>query len=243
MPTMNFHSSFEAAFLPFEVAAYMLYPSDEKLRNAFLAQKMADFALHCSIEDELESVPIDILKDLLENPEKSGMDTIEKFVIRGSIAGEILLYLIKLSVSNEDPSVGMAIHLGTHYFSGVKNTSGRRIASSKRTIWRIWSNYKSVAHFWAALQLHFQSTFDLSNPSDSDSLLQLLSLANELGELARTLESKRSKEAAYAQDELWSLPYFIELSGCEFRCHGLNEQERVWMRNYTALSPNKNENL
>ncbi len=239
MPIMKFHAPYDAAFLPFEVTAYMLHPADEKQRNAYLARKMADFALHCSIEDERESVPIEILKDLLQSPAKAEVDAIESLTIRGSIAGELLLYLIKLSVSHEDPSVGMAIHLGTQCFRGVKKSAGRRIASSERTIWRIWSSYKSVAHFWAALQIHVQSTSDLSNSISSDSFLQLLSLANELGELTKTLESNRAKETAYAQDELWSLPYFVELPTCAFRCHGLDDQERNWMRSYTALSPKK----
>ena len=134
MPVMRFHAPYEAAFLPFEVTAYMLHPADEKLRNAYLARKMAEYTLHCANEDGLESVPVEILKDLLESPAPAGMDAMESIAIRGSVAGEILLNLIKLSASDEDASVNKAIHLGAQYFQEAQNSAEKRIAPSDRSI-------------------------------------------------------------------------------------------------------------
>lgn len=239
MPVMKFHAPYEAAFLPFEVTAYMLHPADEKLRNAYLARKMAEYTLRCANDDGLESVPVEVLKDLLESPTSAGTDAMESLAIRGSVAGEILLNLIKLTASGEDASVNKAIHLGTQYFQEARNSLGGRIAPGERSIRRAWSAYMTVAHFWAALQIHVQSTANLATPISSDSYLQQLSLGKELGKLAPQLTSKNAREPIWTPNELWTLPCTIELPICTFRCHGLDEQERNWLRSYKAPSISK----
>lgn len=239
MPVMTFHAPYEAAFLPFEVTAYMLHPADEKLRNAYLARKMAEYTLRCASEDGLESVPIEVLKDLLESPTSAAIDAMESLAVRGSVAGEILLNLIKLTASGEDASVNKAIHLGAQYFQDAQNSLGGRIAPGERSIRRAWSTYMPVAHFWAALQIHVQSTANLATPISPVSYLQQLSLGNELGKLAPKLISKNAREPACAPNELWTLPCSIELPGCTFRCHGLDEQEQDWLRSYKAPSISK----
>jgi hypothetical protein len=242
MPVMKFHAPYEAAFLPFEVTAYMLHPADEKLRNAYLARKMAEYTLRCASEDGLESIPVEVLKDLLESPASAGTDAMESLSIRGSVAGEILLNLIKLTASGEDASVNKAIHLGAQYFQEARNSSGGRIASGERSIRRAWSAYMPVAHFWAALQIHVQSTANLATPISPDSYLQQLSLGNELGKLALKLTSKNAREPICTSNELWTLPSSAELPKCAFRCHGLDEREREWLRSYKAPSVSKYDN-
>lgn len=239
MPVMRFHAPYEAAFLPFEVTAYMLHPADEKLRSAYLARKMADYTLLCANEDGLESVPVEILKDLLESPAPAGMDAMESIAIRGSVAGEILLNLIKLSASGEDASVNKAIHLGAQYFQDAQNSAEKRIAPSDRSIRRAWSAYMPAAHLWAALRIHIQSTENLATPISPDLYLQQLSLATELGKLVPTLTSKNAKEPTLTPNDLWTLPYFVELPGCTFKCRGLDEHEREWLRCYKAPSVSK----
>ena len=236
---MKLHAPYDAAFLPFDIAAYMLYPADENLRNAFLARKMAEYTLRSASEDGLESVPVEVLKDLLESPASAGIDAMESLAIRGSVAGEILMNLIKLSASGEEASVNKAIHLGAHYFQEARNSLGGRIAPGERSIRRAWSAYMPVAHFWTALQIHAQSTANIATPISPDSYLQQLSLANELGKLAPKLTSKNAREPICAPNELWTLPCSVELPGCTFKCHGLDEHEREWLRSYKAPSPSK----
>lgn len=242
MPMMKFHAPYEAAFLPFEVTAYMLHPVDEKLRNAYLARKMAEYTLLCAREDRRESIPVEVLENLLESPASAGTDAMESLTIRGSVAGEILLNLIKLTASGEDASVNKAIHLGTQYFHEAQNSLGGKISPSERSIRRAWSAYMPVAHFWAALQIHVQSAANLATPINPDSYLQQLSLGNELGKLALKLTSKNAREPICTSNELWTLPCSVDLPKCAFRCHGLDEQEREWLRSYKAPSASKYDN-
>lgn len=240
MPAMKLQEPFEAALLPFEVSAYMLHPSNEKRRKAYFARKRAEYWVFRASEDGLESVPVNALKDLLENPITAVEDEIESLTIQGSVAGEILLNLIKLSANGEDASVNKAIHLGAQFFQEAKNSLGGEVeASGDRSIRRAWSAYKPVAHFWAALQIHSQSTVPPSTPINWDSYLQQLSLGNELGKLAPKLTSKNARRPVLSQNDLWTLPCFVELPGCVFRCDGLDEQEKDWLRNYKAPSIKK----
>lgn len=239
MPVMKFHAPYEAGFLPCEVTAYMLHPADEKLRNAYLTKKMAEYTLFCATEDGLESVPTEVLKGLLESHDSAQANAVEKLSIMGSVAGELLLNLIKLSASDEEASVGKAIHLGAPYFKEAKNSLGGRISPSKSSIQRAWSAYKPVAHFWAALRIQVQATANPATPISPDSYLQQLSLANVLGKLAPTLTSTHAGAPIYSQDVLWTLPNFVDLPGCAFNCLGLDDHEREWMLEYTAPSASK----
>lgn len=236
---MKFHATYEAGFLPCEVAAYMLHPTDEELRNTYLSRKMAEYTLFCATEDGLESVPTEVLKDLLESPGSAQANAVEYLSIMGSVAGELLLNLIKLSASDEEASVGKAIHLGAPYFKEAKNSLGARISPSKSSIQRAWSAYKPVAHFWAALRIHIQATANPSTTISPDSYLQLLSLAHELGKLAPTLTSTHAGAPIYSPDVLWTIPNFVELPGCTFNCLGLDDQEREHLRGYKAPSVRK----
>ncbi|HBP5066444.1 TPA: hypothetical protein L5645_006453 [Pseudomonas aeruginosa] len=239
MPVMKFHSPYEAAFLPIEVTAYMLYPADEKLRNAFLTRKMAEYTVFCASEDGLESIPIEVSKDLLETPATAGADAMESLALRGAVAGEILLNLIKLNASGEDASVNKAIHLGAKYFREAQNSLENKIASGQSSIRRAWSAFMPVAHFWAALQIRVQSSANLATPITPDSYLQELSLATELGKLAPKLTSKNARKPVRPPNKLWTLPCSVELPSCTFRCHGLDEQERDCLRSYKAPSISK----
>lgn len=130
MPVMKFHSPYEAAFLPIEVTAYMLYPADEKLRNAFLTRKMAEYTVFCASEDGLESIPIEVSKDLLETPATAGADAMESLALRGAVAGKILLNLIKLNASGEDASVNKGNPPRSQVFPG-----GPKLARKQDSLW------------------------------------------------------------------------------------------------------------
>ena len=239
MPLMKLHEPYDAAFLPLEVTAYMLHPADETMRKAYHARKTAEYTLLCAREDGLESIPMEVLTNLLESPIYTETDAMESLAIRGSVAGEILLNLIKLSASGEDASINKAIHLGGQYFQEARNSLGGRIAPGERSIRRAWSAYMPVAHFWAALQIHVQSTTNLATPISPASYMQQLSLGNELGKLAPKLTSRNAKEPICTPNELWTLPYSVELPECTFRCQGLDEHERARLRSYKAPSVSK----
>lgn len=236
MPVMKFHAPYESAFLPVEVAAYMLHPSDENQRRAYLVRMMAEYTLWCANEDGLETVLVEVLKDLLEIAASTKTDTMESLTLRGSVAGEILLNLIKLNASGEEASVNKAIHLGAQYFQEAQNSLGGSIAPSESSIRRAWSAYMPVAHFWAALRIHVQSTENVSAPISPDLDLQQLSLATELGKLAPTLTSRNASKLICTPDDLWTLPHLIELPSCIFKCHGLEEDDLERLRCYTAPS-------
>ncbi len=243
MPVMKFHSPYELAFLPFEVTAYMLYPADEKLRNAYLARKNAEYSLRCAREDKRESVPIEVLEFLLENPYTAITGEMESIAIQGSIAGEMLLILIELAASGKEASVYKAITYGSHYFREARDSSGEEISHSKTSLRRAWSGFKTVAHLWAAFQIHVHSPGNLSIPINPNSCLQQLSLANELGKLAQKLSSKHAPKPIFSSNELWTLPSSVELPKCTFMPPGLNEQELEWLlRNHRSSSVSKYDN-
>lgn len=244
MPVMKFYAPYEAGFLPCEVMAYMLYPADEELRNAYLKQKMAEYTLFCSREDGLEFVPIEVLEDLLTSRSIASTDDMKSIAIQGSIAGEMLLTLIKLDASVKEASVEKAITYCQHYLHGAQAPSGKKIAHQKRTLRRAWSGFKPVAHLWAAFQIHVHSPPEnLSMPINPNSYLLQLSLANELGKLAQKLSSKNAAKPIFSSNELWTLPSSVELPRCTFRSPGLDEQELEWLRrNHKSSSVSKYDN-
>lgn len=244
MPMMKFHQPYEAAFLPCEVTAYMLHPVDEKRRNAYLAQKNAEYSLHCAREDKRESVPIEVLEFLLENPYTAITGEMESIAIQGSIAGEMLLTLVELAASGKEASVYKAITYGSHYFREARDSLGEEISHSKTSLRRAWSGFKTVAHLWAAFQIHVNSPSEnLSMPINPNSYLLQLSLANELGKLAQKLSSKNAAKPIFSSNELWTLPSSVELPKCTFMPPGLDEQELEWLlRNHRSSSVSKYDN-
>ncbi|MNF58839.1 hypothetical protein D3C84_404110 [compost metagenome] len=205
MPAIKFYAPYEAPFLPFNITAYMLFPKDENLRESYMAQKLAEYTLFCADEDQIDSVPIEILKGLLINRNQANPDIRENIVLSGSTAGHILLNLIKLDASGEEASVNKAIYLGAEYFADAENAAGGKIASSdERHIRRAWSSHKSVAHFWAALQVQIQTDTKLTGIDSTDLYLRLPSLAKELSKIAITLTNKNAKGPIFKPDELWT---------------------------------------
>lgn len=242
MPVMKFQEPYEAAFLPCEVMAYMLYPADEELRNAYLKLKMAEYTLFCSREDGLEFVPIEVCEDLLASRSIASTDDMKSIAIQGSITGEMLLTLIKLAASGEEPSVYKAITYGSHYFHEARDSLGGEISHSESSLRRAWSGFKPVAHLWAAFQIYVHSTENLSMPINPNLYLQQLSLANELGKLAQKLSSKHAPRPIFSSSELWTLPSSVELPKCELKPHGLEEQELKWLRrNHNMSSASKKD--
>lgn len=207
--------------------------------SLYLAQKKAEYTLYCADEDGIERVPTKVLRELLEISGSTYTHDMENLCLQGAVAGEILLNLIKLNASDEEASVNKAIRLLDLYFKDAKNFLGSSIASSLSSIRRAWSDYKYVAHFWAALRIHVESAENLAAPIGPDSYLQLLSLATALGKLAPTLSSTHAPKRIYKPDSLWVLPHFVQLPNCSFKCHGLDHHERAWIRKYKAPSVSK----
>jgi hypothetical protein len=240
MPEIKSYAPYETFFLPFDITAYMLFPNDNDLRESYLALKLAEYKLFCAEEDEIDSVPIEILEGLLSNRNQYKPHNSESNVLYGSIAGHILLNLLKLDVSGEGASVNKAIYLGAGYFADAENAAGGKIASSnERNIRRAWSSHKSVANLWAALQIQIQTDILFTGGSSADSFRRQLSLAKVLSRLAVKLTSKNAKGPIFAPHEIWTIPESIQLPTCRFKCQGLDRSDREMLKNYKVTSASK----
>jgi hypothetical protein len=144
--------SSEAPLLRLQLLGYMHFPGDERMRDALIltaTSRAASKAKHTMVlsPDEAgvlsDSPGYDGLRELIPKAAQQG----------GIIAGETLIALLGMHVSNIEPSLGKAQYLLSQDIPRRKRASDGRLPSSDRSLRNAWAEFRCVAHFWAALQL------------------------------------------------------------------------------------------
>jgi hypothetical protein len=141
--------------LPEELQGLMVFPDEEVLRE----EAVATLVLNRAARHAKESMLVDpvlvtrALSRALEGPE--GLrKTIAERTVRGQVAGKILRGLLDLHESGKVASVAAcvadrrkALLRYTTFGSDEKKSYG------ERSIKAAWSQFRSVAHYWAAADL------------------------------------------------------------------------------------------
>ncbi|MDP2141622.1 MAG: hypothetical protein Q8L20_12505 [Gammaproteobacteria bacterium] len=154
------------------ILSIMLFPNDEALRNQNYGINVAKLELSKadersekwlspqseSLEPSLSTRKITTL--LIDAPSDADFKKIRtERMKRGCIAGQVLtsLYLMD-RFKWEEPSLHKAIYVTEKFGKKTKYSDGSKLPAESK-IKEYWKEYKSVAHFWAALELNGSYTF------------------------------------------------------------------------------------
>ncbi len=140
------------------VRAVMLFPSDELLRERFIAVQKARALIQDCAESErvvLSALDVHLLLDSPRCGNSGEFDTLTDENTKGAtVAGDILacLYLMK-RFEMQEPSMNNAIFFAMDYAKKASYGDGAGLVASETKIRGYWKKYRSVAHFWAAFRL------------------------------------------------------------------------------------------
>ena len=85
-----------------------------------------------------------------------GWDTIERDFSNsawpGAIAGDLLIWVVRLAYWAPPASISKAFHLEKVYLQHAYDRKGERGAHSKRSIIEAWTKYRPAVSLWAALR-------------------------------------------------------------------------------------------
>lgn len=233
MPVMDIYPS--ESLLPIQLAAYMLHPEDEESRDTFVAHKLAEMYLQNAKEDGEDEVHLSVrvLEIILQSRGTHLHEATEAVILEGSIAGQIILKLIEMQESGVQPSVKKAIHLSQAFFSEAKSKAGGAVT---KTTWRrfydSWSKYKATAHLWAAV--YFLAEEIVSLDALAEAPLRFAALAHAILDQAKSLGNKNLKGPIIDLNEMWTMPDEIELPPVQMRCHGLSDEQKEVLKEYSA---------
>lgn len=131
--------------ISYALDAYLKYPNKEDERDKYFAHLMADFIFKSQNlsnilheHSQAASVLLPLSHDYKSPPKGYRF-------LHASIAGHVLLAMIRMKISNIEPTVLKASYL---YIESVQNDPNNidKKKKNKRQIKEAWSNFKSVAH-------------------------------------------------------------------------------------------------
>lgn len=170
-------------------------------------------------------------------------EVLEKFFTRvwpGSIAGDILCYMLQMEVSGIAPSVNKGVAIVVDYLRGATTATGRGGPCSERYIRAAWEEFKPVAHFWLAYRIwqFDEGAIDHRlgpewfSPLDVESLRAFLALTELLaGQVQPRPQGKRRSPIDPA--DFWRVPPAIELpQDVSFERPGLEDWALQILRRY-----------
>jgi len=158
----------------------------------------------------------------------------------GSIAGDILCYMLQMEISGIAPSVNKSIALVADYLRGATTSQGHGGPQSERYIRAAWEEFKPVSHFWLAFRIW---QFDEGatdhrlgpewfSPLDVESLRAFLALAEHLADLVRPRPQGKRRSPLDPAD-FWRTPSMIELpKDVSFEPPGLEDWALEVLRRY-----------
>lgn len=220
----------------------MAFPNDQTMREKYLAVRYGRLFLDTAKDSELDniSMPTSMLELLLSSPvEGDILVASHQSTVHGSIAGEILLFLLEMQAGEERPSINKAIHLAEDYFSRAADAAGKKPPTSDRTLRAAWSRFANVAHLWAANCL-LVSTMprEAAIQKWTDEPMHVLAIAHDLLRKASAIKSSHGREALpiLPADRAWVLPSAIQLPVANCVVSGLQEWQKTRLSGYSRVS-------
>jgi hypothetical protein len=158
------------------VWAFMAHPRSEEFRRQFLSRMYERAAATIQPQLEVEAPtdaglmgavvgwhlgewlqPFGGFQQLTRAP--SASDTYQRLLSSfwpGSVAGDLLVYMHRMKVSGVKPSVNKAIAIAVDYLKRATTPNGAPgPGKSDRYVRDQWTEYKPVAHLWAAYREMF----------------------------------------------------------------------------------------
>jgi hypothetical protein len=217
----------------FRTNAQMMHPNDEAVREGFFHKQVLDALMRKGTKDVLFTA--ESVQAMFIYKDKYPIYPNQSIMIKGQTVGMMLLYMLGMNGKGIVPSVNKAIDLVIKDFSlNYQNNEGKRSTiHSESKIKSAWSDYKTVAHFWAATLLLKEKEIRYPAPLPDDALARrdsfmLFSVAREIYKHSQNLN------LGY---ELWEIPqigryYAVSLEPSNF----LSENQKAILDSYTTAS-------
>jgi hypothetical protein len=239
---------------PLVLLGIMAFPKDEEKRRLFLASfhRFAAGEIETRIRKlpEAQDYPVGpLLGELLGRAlEPLGgfpaLDQAPSFseVVRqladrawpGSIAGDVLNYLLQMKAAGYQASVNKAVALSEAFLGEAMPRMGPPGGKSNRYIRQAWEDFKPVSHLWAAFRLLEDEDLGAVGRTEAK-----LALSRLLLDLALTIRPKGGREPLLRADELWQVPrrYRHQQIVVKFTIPPLEEWQLQVLRDYKPRSP------
>ena len=140
------------------VSAVMLFPNDQRLRDAAMARMQAEVGVLDLKDDDRLEVNAGAIRALLAAPSREEMQEKKQKAARaGLVAGDLLTMLYGMTVSGSvsEPSIKKAMYAYRRWAEdGVTFRDGKPLPKSRSEIEKAWASHRSVAHIWGAVSLN-----------------------------------------------------------------------------------------
>ena len=135
----------------------MAHPNDDTKRSEYLSWVLAKTALEFGSDE----VTLDRaqMANLVAAAERGVGNDMEQATIPGTMAGEVLLYVIKARLYQVgDFGIDKAEHLVSEFYRSTRQLGGAPYVRNGRgagrdTVLKNWREFRPVAHYWAAYNL------------------------------------------------------------------------------------------
>jgi hypothetical protein len=202
------------------VRAVMLFPSDEQLRERFVAvQKALALIQDCAETERVTLSALDVHL-LIDSPRYANSGEFDTLIKEGTkkaiVAGDILacLYLMK-HFEMPEPSMNKAIFVAMDYAKKARYGDGTGLLISEAKIRQYWNEYRSVAHFWAMFRLDQDYRLgETGRALDPENHQKFLGVSKGIYNFGSTFVPHRARPKQPILDPLdcWQLPSEIPAS-------------------------------
>ena len=220
------------------VWAIMLHPKDENLRREFIKVSSA------ACLSEANGPSGALLRSTLRMDEHAfaeiatlpSVSTVMKRAVdaagfAGHTAGDILLYVLAAASDRPaDATLRKARYLLERRNAGDKSRRGKVRPASPAAIKAAWGAYRSVAHFYAAINLQRQRN-DLPLTYFED-MPMLLTGAECLRRRGEAFKPPGSATPVLRPDETWRIPQNLKLPVVDIVLEGIDEWSTTRLEEY-----------
>jgi len=229
------------------ILSIMFFPKEQdqqKERNEFVSCFLASQILNSNrLEECLKQVsqskdhaPLELLiRTLLHSPAFSDLeDKIATIFNRANIAGEILVGIFQFNKTLPDKQIGVkksSFFRSKYgeYQTQIKMRGGKKTQVPKRkvrklsssTIQNYWEEFKSVAHFYAALRFFHGTRGKIKfNPKllTPDNLLDFIAISRKIGDFGiNYVPIQGEQKPIISKKELWTIDTNFHLPNIELK--------------------------
>ena len=215
-----------------------MHPKDEKLRREFVKVSSASLAEVDGPEGALlrSTLRVDehAMAEIAALPSHSAVmkRAIDASWFAGDAAGDILLHVLAAASDRPaDATVRRAIFLLERRNVVGKSRCGKVRPASRAAITAAWAAYRSVAHFYAAINLQRRRRNDLWL-AYFDDMPMLLTGAECLRRRGEAFYPPGSKKPVLRPDETWRIPQDLKLPEVNISLEGIDDWSTTRLEEY-----------
>jgi hypothetical protein len=216
------------------ILSTMLYPSDEKRRDAYIAAVLQE---SIRAQDSKSAIPAEIAGLTFDFGGGPGIEKdAHNRLSHGLVAGETLNCLLQIAeFAPQHASLRQAQFIVKKVRIKQKFATRIPIPASATPIETAWGNFKSVAHLWAAFIPRWIELGDEEVLSDA-MLPDFLAVARWLAEAGANLTPKRGREPVLDKGVIWMIPDSPDIPTVHLKPPRMSELELDLLRNYNSAS-------